>query len=356
VLQWPRIPTNGAFDGQLRKFCGPEPVTRGDGEGAKPRGDVIAACRPAGTPALRFEGTAGQHGTIFLASPSNNVIEFRNYDDPRLQYLGGGKPWHDDGRTLPVPETPGAPRRDPGGTPEPEAPGSSPGPQAAGTLWLVRHGESGWNVAGRIQGQLPAAPGLTATGREQAAHAARELARRAPRAGLIVASDLTRAAETAGIIADHLGLPVQFDPALREQSLGDLEGQSAFVTAEADGSGRAEGARGTEDGRRMEGNRGTEDDPGTVDLLDAFWADPFRKPPGGESVAEMYDRVRRALDRIAASRPGADLIIVTHGGPVRVATAVYPPARGQAFPRTAVANASIALCHPARPATPHVSR
>jgi uncharacterized protein len=37
-------------------------------------------------PAVRFEGTAEQHRTIFLADPSNNVIEFKNYDDPRLQY------------------------------------------------------------------------------------------------------------------------------------------------------------------------------------------------------------------------------------------------------------------------------
>jgi uncharacterized protein len=37
-------------------------------------------------PALRFEGTAEQHRTIFLADPSNNVIEFKNYDDPRLQF------------------------------------------------------------------------------------------------------------------------------------------------------------------------------------------------------------------------------------------------------------------------------
>jgi extradiol dioxygenase family protein len=37
-------------------------------------------------PAVRFQGTAEQHRTIFLADPSNNVIEFKNYDDPRLQY------------------------------------------------------------------------------------------------------------------------------------------------------------------------------------------------------------------------------------------------------------------------------
>ncbi|MBB5894130.1 VOC family protein [Kutzneria kofuensis] len=37
-------------------------------------------------PSIRFEGTAEQHRTLFLADPSNNVIEFKNYDDPRMQY------------------------------------------------------------------------------------------------------------------------------------------------------------------------------------------------------------------------------------------------------------------------------
>jgi uncharacterized protein len=37
-------------------------------------------------PSVRFEGTAEQHRTIFLVDPSNNVLEFKNYDDPRLQY------------------------------------------------------------------------------------------------------------------------------------------------------------------------------------------------------------------------------------------------------------------------------
>lgn len=83
--------------------------------------------------------------------------------------------------------------------PNPETATAPRARRGASTLWLVRHGESGWNVAGRIQGQSPAAPGLTATGREQASHAALELARRAPRIPLIVASDLTRTTETSEI-------------------------------------------------------------------------------------------------------------------------------------------------------------
>jgi extradiol dioxygenase family protein len=37
-------------------------------------------------PDTRFEGTAEEHQTIFLGDPSDNVLEFKSYDDPRLQY------------------------------------------------------------------------------------------------------------------------------------------------------------------------------------------------------------------------------------------------------------------------------
>jgi extradiol dioxygenase family protein len=37
-------------------------------------------------PELRFEGTAEQHRTIFLVDPSNNILEFKQYEDPRLQF------------------------------------------------------------------------------------------------------------------------------------------------------------------------------------------------------------------------------------------------------------------------------
>ena len=42
--------------------------------------------RTLGDVAVRFEGTAEEHRTIFLADPSNNVIEFKHYVDPRLRY------------------------------------------------------------------------------------------------------------------------------------------------------------------------------------------------------------------------------------------------------------------------------
>lgn len=186
-------------------------------------------------------------------------------------------------------------------------------------LWLVRHGQSTWNVAGRIQGQSPAAGGLTAAGRDEAARAARQLAASTPGAGSIVASDLPRAAETARIIADRLGWPVVFDPDLREQRLGALEGQRLAAPRPA-GPGGAGPAAGP-------------------DALDALWRDPYLRPPGGESVADMYLRVHRALGRLAGA--GSPTIVVTHGGPIRMAMASYLPVPGRAMPRVAVGNASI---------------
>ncbi len=138
-----------------------------------------------------------------------------------------------------------------------------------------------------------------------------------PGARAVVASDLARTAETAAIIAGRLGLPLEFDPRLREQDLGQLEGTRSVAD---------------------DGPRGS-----TGDVIDQFWDDPYRRPPGGETVAELYKRVHGALSGLAEGRPGIDLIVVTHGGPVRVATADRLPPPGLPLPRAAVGNASISL-------------
>jgi probable phosphoglycerate mutase len=181
-------------------------------------------------------------------------------------------------------------------------------------LHLIRHGQSEWNLAGRVQGQSPHAGPLTPAGRAEAERSARLIADRHPRADRIVASDLDRARETADIIAAILGLPVEHDPDLREQHLGDLEGRRF---AEPTGAGTVQ------------------------DTVDGLWRYPHRRPGDGESIAELYLRVRRALARYAATRCGRELVLVTHGGPVRVATASADPRRCESVPRRPVANASI---------------
>jgi len=97
-------------------------------------------------------------------------------------------------------------------------------------LVLVRHGESTWNALGIVQGQADA-PGLTDEGRRQAAALARQLQGR-PVVSLL-SSDLTRARQTAEVIARQLGAPVTLDERVRERNLGVLEGGPVTALAGA---------------------------------------------------------------------------------------------------------------------------
>jgi 2,3-bisphosphoglycerate-dependent phosphoglycerate mutase/probable phosphoglycerate mutase len=90
-------------------------------------------------------------------------------------------------------------------------------------LILLRHGETDWNAARRMQGQHDI--DLNETGRQQAAAAAASVA--ALRPDVIVSSDLRRAVDTAAAVAAVAGLPVTTDPRLRETSLGRWEGITA---------------------------------------------------------------------------------------------------------------------------------
>ena len=152
-------------------------------------------------------------------------------------------------------------------------------------LYLVRHGQSEWNRIGRIQGRSESA--LTALGREQAGALGRMLRSVLPDTGIdIVASPLSRAFETAAIIAGELGrsvVDVRTDPRIVDFDVGILSGSSWDAVA----ADHPELAR-----LRLE-------DPENF------------HPPGGESGAEVLDRARAFLaEREAAGR---DTLVVGHG-------------------------------------------
>lgn len=94
------------------------------------------------------------------------------------------------------------------------------------TLLLVRHGETDWNAARRIQGSTDIP--LNDVGRAQARETASELASQfAGVSPVVVSSDLSRAHETAQIIADALGVDAPRTYAgLRERSYGVAEGMT----------------------------------------------------------------------------------------------------------------------------------
>ena len=156
----------------------------------------------------------------------------------------------------------------------------------AGTLWLVRHGESTWNVRGLAQGHCDEAR-LTPRGERQAWELATEL--RTQNIRTLYASDLRRALETAAPLAEVLGLAVNLDARLRERSLGVLEGTaSAAISPKVTGLGA---------------NR---------------VADPDARPDGGESVRDLYQRAASFADDLAARDHPGDVAVVAHGGTLRV--------------------------------------
>lgn len=151
------------------------------------------------------------------------------------------------------------------------------------TILLARHGETDWNAEGRWQGHSDRR--LTERGREQA----RELGEQLDHVDVVYTSDLARARETAEIAAARLGAEVRVDPRLRERAFGAWEGltsvevESAF--ADAHSRWRAGEGFGADD----------------AEPYDAF------AERVGSFVADVLER-----------HPGETVLVVAHGGTVRV--------------------------------------
>jgi broad specificity phosphatase PhoE len=160
------------------------------------------------------------------------------------------------------------------------------------SLVLVRHGETTWNAAGRVQGHSDEAT-LTEVGRLQASQLARRVG--APDVGPVRAlycSDLQRSRSTAEPLSARLRLPLQVDGRLRERRFGVVEGESLSVVT-ADNTGISQG--------RV--------------------VDPDARPEGGESVRDLYLRTASFLDDLLDGHEAGDVVVVSHGGTIRVALA-----------------------------------
>lgn len=156
-------------------------------------------------------------------------------------------------------------------------------------VYIVRHGESVWNVEQRLQGGLD--PALSEAGYWQAARVARALE------GLGVAavysSPLRRARETAQVIADALGVPLRVHGDLREIGMGEWEGLPFHELLDRHG-----------------------------EAYRAWIAAPAdRVPPGGEPMAAFVDRVMTVLEEVREKNSADDTVLVTHGVVARVLVA-----------------------------------
>jgi probable phosphoglycerate mutase len=173
---------------------------------------------------------------------------------------------------------------------------------------LLRHGETEWNILGRLQGHLDSS--LSARGLHQADALAARLASVSFQA--LYCSDLGRAVETARRIAARTGHSVLQDRRLRERNLGILEGLTRDEASQRHPEVFAEYAAGG----------------------------PDFVIPGGESASQRLRQAVECLEELGARHVGARIVVVTHGA---VLSSLFrhflgiPPATPRAF---SVLNAS----------------
>jgi len=168
-------------------------------------------------------------------------------------------------------------------------------------LDLLRHGET--EFGGGLRGSIDDA--LTDTGWQQMRAA---VADRGPW-DRIVSSPLQRCARFADELAERLGLPVELAPDLQELHFGDWEGHSPAQLMETDAAG-----------------------------LGRFWEDPYGfTPPNGEPVQVFATRVLGAVERLQRAYDGQRVLLISHGGVMRLLLA-----RARSLPREQLLQVTVA--------------
>jgi broad specificity phosphatase PhoE len=179
------------------------------------------------------------------------------------------------------------------------------------TVYYIRHGETDWNVGGRLQGRRDVP--LNARGREQASRCGdilRDLLtrdNREPTTLDYVSSPLMRASTTMELARRALGLPAQgyrTDQRLSEISFGDWEG---FTIAQLH----------------------THDPPGIAQREHDKW---HFLPPGGESYEQMSGRIREWYESLKR-----DTVATAHGGTARGLIAILGIEKPAAAPLVDIA-------------------
>ncbi|UPM43445.1 histidine phosphatase family protein [Halocatena salina] len=159
------------------------------------------------------------------------------------------------------------------------------------TVMLLRHGETAWNLEGRLQGWAPVT--LNDRGREQATSTGAYFDKEdTVTPDRVVSSDLTRTKETTELVRSAIDVPVRFETAWRERDLGVYQGLSLSTVAD----------------RFPEFGLGTT----AANASD-------RTPEGGESFVHLQNRVITSWkELLELSEPDEYVLVVTHGGPIQI--------------------------------------
>ncbi len=143
---------------------------------------------------------------------------------------------------------------------------------------------------------------------------------------IVYSSDLSRAVETAEAVAKPLNLEVKINPMLRETMLGEWEGLTrAEIIERGDG-----------------------------DLLEKYIADSYyARPPGGESLDNVWDRMLTVFSQIIQEHPESRIAIIGHGGSLRSLICHTMDAPVTSMRRIWLDNASLSVLDYAGPSASH---
>jgi len=145
-------------------------------------------------------------------------------------------------------------------------------------LIMLRHGQTAANAKALLQGRMNLE--LDEEGRDQAARSGKYLREAFPNA-LVISSPLLRAQQTAAQISDN----VVIDDRFIELDYGDFDGLAMHEVA--------------------------------PETWAAWRADPYFRPPNGETLIELDARVRPALIELSERAITGDVIIVSHVSPIK---------------------------------------
>ena len=175
-------------------------------------------------------------------------------------------------------------------------------------IFLVRHGVTDWNEQGRLLGRTDV--GLNERGRAQATAVAEAL-REFP-LGAVLASPQRRTQETAELIAQAHGLPVETEPDLAEVWLGRWQGKTFAELG---------------------------DDPD----LQRYIEDPTYGCDAIEPAAAVQKRVVAVVQRLREAGPGKSIALVSHGDPLRLIVAHFLAMELAAYHQLSIAPGSISI-------------
>ena len=147
-------------------------------------------------------------------------------------------------------------------------------------IYIARHGETPWNVEGRIQGRSD--PGLSLKGQQQSLALLEHLKKQSLSA--IYTSSLQRSILTAQPIANHFDLPIRQESDLDEIAFGVLEGRNLYQFDEV-----------------------------TKTEWERFKDDRFNyRIPGAENYTDVANRIKPFIEKTLRNHEGEEVLIVGH--------------------------------------------